>query len=85
MNSGSRISVIRSKRHHLNMGNFEWMEISAEITSVADAENADEVFADLGKALDEALAADIAEANDLSAEKQTYAQLLVRTSTDGKK
>jgi hypothetical protein len=66
--------IVYSKRLHINMGNFEWVEIAATATLDYSVDDEEGILDDARDVVDEVLAKDIAHYNDYTAEEQSFIQ-----------
>lgn len=78
------MKITRSAKHHVSMGNFEWVEFGAEITVDSDelpgAQSLDTLESLATSYLSTALADDIEEARLNTAEDKSYVHLYQQES-----
>jgi hypothetical protein len=70
--------VSHTKRHHINTGNYEWVELTTTVTVTGTENEADEILMEMARILvDEHLAPDISLALASSSEADSYAALFL--------
>lgn len=73
------MKITRSAKHHVSMGNFEWVEFGAEITvdseELPGLQSADSLETFASEYLATALAADVEESRLNTAEDKSYIHL----------
>ena len=68
-------TITKSVKHHVSMGNYEWVEIGAEVTVSDESVSYDELITHADELLAEAVEADLKQAHMLTDEQKSYVHI----------
>jgi hypothetical protein len=85
------MKITKSRRFHVNLGNFEWVEFGGDVTldtevddEVADMDTAD-VLAVADEILSTAFVEDLRQAHEITDEEDSFVHLVVQPAKKGKR